>query len=364
MGKKGVGRKLVLTIFLSIIFLIVAIISSFFIICRHEIKSVASLKTLDEYGMFEMTYYDDYNLNSLLEQGIKNPEELTDFIINTHSNWFPIKKSMKINFDEGGCTAFFVQNSDGNFLFGRNFDFPYSPSLLLHTNPSDGYASVSTVNLHCLGYNQSNLPKVANDQEFKFVESGYLLATPYLPYDGMNEMGVAIALLTLPEGQAPFSDDKVTINTTLAIRLVLDRAASVEEAVALLTKYNIYFANNIPCQFFIGDSSGTSIIMEFIDGEIQLIYPDSNYQIASNFIAYKNDNTGYGQDRYKAVKSAIESRNHKLSNDVALELLAHVGMRSNGIDMLQWSVLYNTNNLTGEIFAHRKFDNRSFFALN
>lgn len=364
MNGKGLGKRVALTVFLSIIFLIVLIISTFFIVCRKEIKSLASLKTIDEYGMYEMTFYGDYNLSKLLETGAKTTEELKDFVINNQSSWFPMKKSMEINFDAGGSTAFFVQNEKNEFIFGRNFDFPYSPSLLLHTNPSDGYSSISTVNLHCLGYNQTKLPKTTNDEEFQFVESCGLLAVPYLPYDGMNEMGVAISLLTLPEGKASYSENKTAINTTVAIRLVLDRAANVEEAVALLSKYNIYFSNNIPCQFLIADSSGTSIIVEFVDGKTELIYPNSNYQIASNFVAFNNLNTGYGQERYNTVKSAIENRNNKLSEDVALELLAHVGVRENGIDMLQWSVLYNTSNLTGEIFAHRKFDARTFFAFN
>lgn len=364
MRNKGLGKKVALSIFIGVIVFIVALISTFFIVCRREIKSLASLNQIDEYGMFEMTFYDDYHLEKLLQNGVKNENDLLKFIFDNQSIWYPVDKSMKLNFDAGGSTAFFVQNDNNDFIFGRNFDFPYSPSLLLHTNPKDGYSSVSTVNLHCLGYNQTKLPKTTNEEEFNFIESGKLLAAPFLPYDGMNEMGVAIALLTLPEGTASYDDNKISIITTIAIRLVLDRAASVEEAVALLAKYNIIFSNNIPCQFLIGDSSGTSIIVEFIDGNIQLVYPTSNYQVASNFIAYDNMEKGYGQERYESVTAAIESRDHKLSDKTALELLAHVGIRSNGIDMLQWSVLYNTTNLTGEIFAHRKFDARTFFALN
>ena len=363
MNSKGLGKRLALTIFLVTIFIIVAVISTFFIICRHEIKSLASLNKIDEYGMYEMTYFADYNLEGLLEQGVSDSKDLQNFINENQSVWFPKDSSVELNFEAGGCTAFFVQNNNNEFIYGRNFDFPYSPSLVLHTEPSNGYASVSTVNLHCLWYNQSKLPKTVNEQDFKFVEEGVLLAAPYLPYDGMNELGVGISLLTLPEGTAPFNQDKTTINTTVAIRLVLDRAANVEEAVALLSKYNIHFSNDIPCQFFIADASGTSIIVEFINGKMELIYPTSNYQVASNFIEYNNENKGFGQERYEAIKTVIESRNHRLSDNTALELLAHVGVRSNGIDMLQWSVLYNTSNLTGEIFAHRKFDARTFFAL-
>ena len=35
-------------------------------------------------------------------------------------------------------------------VYGRNFDWQYSPALLLFTNPPDGYASVSMVDIEYL----------------------------------------------------------------------------------------------------------------------------------------------------------------------------------------------------------------------
>lgn len=70
--------------------------------------------------------------------------------------------------------------------------------------------------------------------------SFHTLAAPYLPFDGINEKGVAIALLAVPEAEVSYSADKVTLSTTTAIRLVLDKAANVDEAIDLLKQYNIF----------------------------------------------------------------------------------------------------------------------------
>ena len=86
------------------------------------------------------------------------------------------------------------------------------------------------------------------------------IASPFLPFDGMNEKGVAIALLAVPEAEPPYDSNKITLNTTTAIRLVLDYAATVEEAVELLRNYNIYFSGDVECHYLIADASGQSVI--------------------------------------------------------------------------------------------------------
>ena len=57
-------------------------------------------------------------------------------------------------------------------------------------------------------------------------------------------------------------------------------------------------------------------------------------------------------------------RKHNLSEDEAKALLAEIGVLSNGVDKLQWSVVYNMDDLSGEIFAHRKYDCAVKFYLN
>lgn len=92
---------------------------------------------------------------------------------------------------------------------------------------------------------------------------------------------MAIALLAVPEASAPNDQDKITINTTAAIRLILDKTASVDEAVQLLQQYNIYFSGGIDCHYLIADSTGKSVIVEYYDGKVCVVESEDDYQIAS-----------------------------------------------------------------------------------
>ena len=192
------------------------------------------------------------------------------------------------------------------------------------------------------------------------------MAAPFLPFDGMNEKGVAIALLAVPEVQLDFEKQKITLNTTTAIRLVLDKAATVAEAVDLLRQYNIYFSDDTSCHYLIADASGKSVLVEFYAGKLQIVTAAEKYQVASNFIAYNNLNIGEGYDefdRYNAVKAAIEENGGTLTKDQAVTMLAQVGVYDEGVDKLQWTVVYDLTDLNGLLFAHRNTQNQIAFAL-
>jgi len=308
--------------------------------------------------MFQMTYYGDYGFDEFLELGATSDKDIESFVAKRLLKGLPID----LGIVGDGCTAFVTQNEKGEVIYGRNYDFPYTPSLQLVTNPQNGYASVSTVDLAFAGYSKDNLPSGLNFQSF------LTLATPFLPFDGMNEKGLAIALLAVPEVQLSNDPNKVTLNTTTAIRLVLDKASTVDEAVELLKNYNIYFSGGINCHYLIADATGKSVIVEFWDGKLQTVKTTEDYQIASNFIAYNDLNIGEGADefeRYNTVESAILQNQGALTKEQTIELLAKVGAYhfQTGEDILQWSVMYNLSTLEGTIFAHRNTDNQIDFKL-
>jgi hypothetical protein len=324
----------------------------------NEIRSLASLKKVDDYPLYRMTYYGDYGFDEFLKTGAKNDSDIEDYVTKRLLKGLPID----LGVTGDGCTAFVTHNAEGDVIFGRNFDFDYTPSLQVYTEPENGYASVSTVNLTFAGYTADKLPDPG------ISSGGFLtLAAPFLPFDGMNEKGVAIALLAVPEAQPP-TDKDVTLNTTTAIRLVLDKAATADEAVELLKKYNIYFSADVNCHFLIADASGDSVLVEYWDGVLVTTQPDAgaDYQIASNFIAYNGMNKGEGNTefaRYDAVKARIEANGGVLSEGDAAALLAEIGIRDGETDYLQWSAVYNLTDLDGRIFAHRNTDNVINFKL-
>ena len=320
----------------------------------NELRSLATLKKVDGHPMYTMTYYGDYGFDEFLKVGAKKDSDIEAIVTKRLLKGLPID----LGVTGDGCTAFVTQNENGEVLFGRNFDFDYTPSLQVKTKPENGYASVSTVNLTFAGYSKDDLPEGLN--------SFLTLSAPYLPFDGVNEKGVAIALLAVPEVQLSYDANKVTLNTTTAIRLVLDKAANVTEAVDLLKQYNIYFSADVDCHYLIADATGKSVIVEYWDGKLQTVEPDKEYQVASNFVAYNGLNIGEGFsefERYDKVEQAIKENGGKLSEQQAIGLLETIGCYDGDTDMLQWSVVYNLATLEGQLFAHRNTQNIQRFAL-
>jgi Penicillin V acylase and related amidases len=350
-------KKILKRIGIGLLAVLIVVLITSVALFWNELRSLTSLKKVDNYGMYKMTYYGDYGFDEFLKTGAKDDSDIEKFVTKRLLKGLPID----LGVTGDACTSFVTHNEKGDIIFGRNFDFDYAPSLQLYTHPAKGYASVSTVNLAYAGYSKDYLPKGLSFDSF------LTLAAPFLPFDGMNEKGVAMALLAVPEVQLKNDENKVTLNTTTAIRLVLDKAATVDEAVALLKQYNIYFSGDVDCHFLIADASGRSVIVEYYDGGVQVVESDADYQIASNFIAYKGLNIGEGFnefERYDKVKAAIDDNGGKLTEDQALALLAQIGIIYKNTDRLQWSVVYNLTSGEEKLFAHRNIKNILDFHLD
>lgn len=341
-------------IILSLLLLAVVI---FCLVFRNELRSLASIRKLDEHPLLSMTYYGDYGFDKFLKTGAANDREVERFITKNMTRGLPVDFGMT----GGGCTVFVVKNELGETLFCRNYDFPYTPAMQVFTSPDNGFRSVSTSELDFIGYdNKDSAPSGVNPNSI------FALATPYMPWDGMNDKGLAIALLAVSESYGPSGGDRITLGTTTIIRLVLDKASTVDEAVELMRQYNIYFSGGVFCHFLIADSSGKSVLAEYWDGELQTVTAEEDYQVASNFIAYNGLNIGEGYnefERYDAAKSAIEENGGYLTQQQAIDLLTEVGIYVNGVNRLQWTVVYNLNNLDGVIFARRNTENIIHFRL-
>ena len=254
-------------ILLRIAVVIMAFVGILCFMFRHELKTLSTLKEKGV-GVYTMTYDGDYGFDAFLEIGASSDADIEAFVTKRLLKGLPIE----LNVSDAGCTAFVSRNEEGDIIYARNFDFLYAPFLQVHTNPDNDYASVSTVNLSFAGYGEGNLPSSGiSFQNF------LTLAAPFLPFDGMNEKGVCIALLAVPEVWMIDDPDKITLNTTTAIRLVLDKAATIDEAVELLRKYNIYFSGDVTCHFLIADATGKSVIVEYYDNGLQVVESDTDY---------------------------------------------------------------------------------------
>ncbi len=215
------------------------------VLFRNELKTLDSLKKIDDNVLYTMKYEGDYGFDDFLKVGASTDGELVKFVTERLLKGIPLEFSIP----DLGCSTFSAQTEDGDQIFGRNFDLTYSPALFVETEPENGYRSLSTVNLAFLGFGEDKLPET-------FKEKIITLAAPYAPLDGINEKGLTVAVLRI--GDEPTNQDtgKVDITTTTAIRLMLDKAADVEEALALLEQYDMHSSAGSCYHFQISDARG------------------------------------------------------------------------------------------------------------
>lgn len=308
----------------------------FAVLFAGELRSLASVRRLNEKDMYAMTIYCDYGFDEFLEQGgAKSDEELEAHVKKT------LLKGLPISLDGGSyaCSSFVTQNEDGEVLFGRNFDFRYAPSVILYTAPKGGYKSVGVADMAFAGYTRESIPK----KDGISAESLMMLSMPYLTEDGMNEKGVSISIMTVPTGDAPEVDGAPWLTSTCIVRMVLDNASTVDEAVELMRNCNPYWWEGIRNHFLIADASGRSVVVEFHDGSLDVIETNRNYQLSTNYNLYDGLKRGSGTDRFDKMESAITGNGGMLTEEEALELLKTVAIPGR----IQWSSLYNLT--TGEM---------------
>ncbi len=337
----------------------VVLVGSFYAMFHNELATLQSMKKVDDYALYTMEYKGDYGFDDFLAAGASTDGELIQFVSAKLLKGIPVEFSIP----NLGCSTFNAATPDGAKIFGRNFDLTYSPALFVKTQPDNGYASFSTVNLGFLGYNEEKLPD-------GLLSSIITLAAPYAPLDGINEKGLAIGVLLIPTEATNQQTDKIDITTTTAVRLVLDKAATVDEAVALLKQYDMHSSANSSYHFQIADANGKSVVVEYVDNEISIVEMNGNWQAATNFLLTPGDyDFGKGQDRYATLEKTLTENKGILSEAEGMNLLEAVSQPlhmndENEMTGTQWSIIYNQSELSATISIGMKYDTPYTYILN
>ena len=275
----------------------------------------SGLEKVDDYPLYVMRFEGDYGFSEYLKTG-----------------------RLDAGFTDGSapsCTVFSAVGAEVDPIVGRNFDFPRNPALLLFTDPPDGYASVSMVDLGYFGYSMGRLPDPEEGLEG-------LRMTPYLPFDGMNEHGLVVGMAAIPHAEPPHDPEKGTIGEIQVIRLLLDRAKNVDEALELLGGYNIELAEP-PVHYIVADRSRNSAIIELVGGEMKVLRSDEPWQVMTNFVIH-----GSGAPeivscpRYRSTCDGLKDSGGRVSMEEAMSILEEASQAST-----IWSIVYNME--TGEI---------------
>jgi len=244
---------------------------------EDEVATLASLEQIDEYPLYTMTYLGDYSFR---------------------------------DGESSAAAKSYQLDPPRDAIFGRNFDWDFSPALLLYMDPPDAYASVSMVDIFYLGFEGDGAFGLA---DLPLEERIGLLEAPELPFDGINEAGLVVGMAAVPDGATVSDPEKETIDSVMVIRKILDRAATIEEALGIFRDFNInMYDNYLNC--LIMEESGRSVLIEFSQGEMVVISNEGNWQIATNFLlseAWTDFAIHCG--RYEVIKDRLEKINGDLN---------------------------------------------------
>ncbi|UVS78793.1 linear amide C-N hydrolase [Actinokineospora sp. UTMC 2448] len=275
-----------------------------------ESRTLASLREVDDHPLWTMTFHGDYDPLDVDGPAVTP----TTF----------------------GCSLFAARGNPADPVFGRNFDFDHQPALLLFTDAPDSHASVSMVDVSYLG--------VTSAEDFTTEEGRRLLLdAPLLPFDGMNDKGLVVGMATVPEAVPTTAPGRPVVGSVRIQRMMLDRAATVDEAIKVFNEYTVDFTGSPPLHYMVADAHGSSAILEFVDGELQVTRDSGPWQAMVNYRWYgSTPEQRQADSRYRAASETLTAAGGRLDTKAAMDLLADVRQGHT-----QWSIVYGQR--TGKV---------------
>lgn len=394
-NKKAMSRlkKIIIGIAAALLALVLVFGITVFAVWHNEIFTVASMKLVRERNddhldgaVYTMHVKGDFYLDDFVAQGgVKNDSELINFVTNKITKGL-IK--MNISDPDIGCSSFTAKSESGDVLFGRNYDFSKTNTCIVFTEKNKGrHASISTVDLQFLGID-------VNKNVEGLMNKITCLAASYAPLDGINDVGVSCGIYMTYQGgdktvATNQNTDKPDFTSTTLLRLILDYADNIEEAVEIASTYDLHDSANTSYHYMVADSSGRSAILEWVgktdatdnDGskrELKVTYNDADahigeieaaadYQVITNFIiqpGYYDDSPAEdkkGYDRYERLYQELNKTNGIVKDEkAAMDILSIVGRRTwkndDGNGCTVHSVVYNLTDKTMMWIPNENYD--------
>ena len=154
----------------------------------------------------------------------------------------------------------------------------------------------------------------------------------------------------------------------MAIRLVLDRAATTQQAVDLLLSYDMFATSGRDYHFYITDAQGDGRVVEFdCDSPERLPVVTPTRQVTNFFVMHqdkvapfqRNGAYGHGRERYDAISAVLDGAPMGQDAQVtAWKALRTASQEPNPEDVTsntQWSIVFDNANLTADVALRRRW---------
>lgn len=321
------------------------------------VKGAMSVQKLDE-GLYYMEYEGDDGFDKLMEKGGgRTSSELAGYTMWFLSKGFYPLPKPEPDSVKYGCSSLVARSPEGAVLMGRNFDFPFGAGIILHCRPRHGYESITTFNADFYGFGEGWRPE-------GFANQYLALAGLFFALDGINEKGLAVADLMAGDAAVTHQESgKPAMTTTSAIKLLLNRAATVDEAIALLRSIDMHSDIGSAHHYAIADASGRSVVVEYVDDEIVVVESPA---CANHYLCDAKLNVGLyeGDDRYDYLCARYAETGGTMDLQSLTSAIATVSSpESEGYQGTVWTMLMDLTNPSVIYWSRRHFDKPFRFTL-
>jgi len=345
MKKKSKAKRIIKISLFSLLGMLVVTIAAAAFILYGRIATMASIKHVGS-DLYTMNFQQDYHLDKALESNIKTENDLLKFVCDDMFFGYQIDG----NLEKYACSAFVTKTPDGKYLGGRSFGLGGTDTICVYTHPNNGYASITTASTDMLNVGEGSAYATTSLEG-----RAAMLAAPYLGVDGVNEKGLFAALLDLDMGETHMDTGNPDLTVTMAIRLLMDRAATVDEAVELLGNYDIHTGHGWTQHIFVADASGDGAVIEWHKGKMKFV----KSPICTNFRL----TTGLAElgptgncERFDTLYKALGEKSENTAED-AMDLLEDVKQEVDENIHTEWSIVYHLTDFSMDISVDMDFDN-------
>jgi len=153
------------------------------------------------------------------------------------------------------CTSFFISAND-TMLFGNTMDI----------NVGDGYLFINKRNVHKTGLWYSNAPSWTS----KYASVTTNMWGMEFPARGMNEAGLVLGEMNLPETVYPYPDSRYYMELVQYMQYILDNCGTIEDVLDYNEDERID-QGQYESHFLLSDANGKSLVIEWLNG-VQVAY--------------------------------------------------------------------------------------------
>eukprot|EP00833_Pecoramyces_ruminatium_P000211 jgi/Orpsp1_1/1174243/evm.model.c7180000049384.1 len=292
-----------------------------------EVKVTEEIQELIKDSFSVSEFRGDDGIDEFIKSdGCTDEYELFDFVMKYFKyNKTDINNGKRSNKNDMACSDFSVQNEKGNgSYFGRNFDWKECEYLVMVNHPTNGYSSISSVNVDFLRlFLKDKNDKETPIKDIKIPEEIYKPLALYFPLDGMNEKGLSIAINNVPGNWPVQQSFEGRVDATLSPVV----------------------------RFF--DANGKTVVVEYSEDQkmhVKEVSVVTNHYLTIEELMEYNRNGILNDMRYEVLLNRITKKPNQSLKDVRNTL------RSSSKHDTEWSIAYDKYNKMATYFRRRDYD--------